>query len=372
MKKIGITGQKGFIGQHLIRVIKLYPQKYQLVEFANDYFQDQERMDHFVSSCDTIIHLAAVNRHENPKIIYNTNIGLVRKLIDSCKNTKSKPHILISSSTQEELGNLYGRSKMECRMALGAWAKNEKALFTGLIIPNVYGPFGKPYYNSVVATFCHQLTHRENPIIHNDNQINLIYVGNLVTKIIECIELEIDDREYVISADISLKVSEILAQLNEFKVKYFDKFEIPDLDNNFSLNLFNTFRSFIDLDNYFPVNYKRHSDDRGVFVEIARLGTGGQVSFSTTASGVTRGNHYHTRKIERFAVISGKAKIELRLVGTDKIYSFEIDGKKPAYVDMPIWYTHNITNTGDEELLTVFWINEPYDLSDSDTYFEEV
>ena len=297
---------------------------------------------------------------------------MVRKLISACRITKSKPHILISSSTQEELGNLYGKSKIECRMALAAWAKDEKALFTGLIIPNVFGPFGKPYYNSVVATFCHQLTHGKSPIVHNDSQLNLIYVGNLVTKIIECIELEIDDREYVISEDVKLRVSEILAQLNEFKVKYFDKFEIPELDNDFSLNLFNTFRSFIDIGNYFPVNYEKHSDDRGAFVEIVRLGTGGQVSFSTTFPGVTRGNHYHTRKIERFSVISGKAKIELRLVGTDKIYSFEIDSKKPAYVDMPIWYTHNITNIGEGELLTVFWINEPFNPSDADTYFEIV
>lgn len=115
-----------------------------------------------------------------------------------------------------------------------------------------------------------------------------------------------------------------------------------------------------------------HADARGVFVETIKLGVGGQVSFSTTVPGITRGNHYHTRKIERFTVIRGKARIQLRKIGSDQVHEFLLDGTRPAYVDMPVWYTHNITNVGDEELYTQFWINEWYDPQDGDTYFETV
>lgn len=372
MIKVGITGQNGFIGQHLQRTLKLFPDNFKVVPFKKSFFNHDDQLKNFVESCDTIVHLAAINRHEDPQVIYDTNIELVKRLITACRNTNSSPHILISSSTQEERDNLYGKSKKDGRKALAKWAKEENAVFTGLVLPNVYGPFGKPFYNSVVATFCHQLTHGEQPEIHKDGQLDLIYVGNLSEKIIDCINQKTDESNYLVSADTTLKVSEILELLLKFKKTYFDRGEIPKLEDNFSLNLFNTFRCYIDLDKHFPVYLTKHLDDRGAFVEIIRLGIGGQASFSTTVHGITRGNHYHTRKIERFAVIKGKAQIELRLIGTDKVYSYELDGEQPGYVDMPIWFTHNISNIGDEELYTIFWINEPYDPENADTYFEEV
>ncbi|MBD3614987.1 MAG: SDR family oxidoreductase [Gracilimonas sp.] len=372
MIKVGITGQNGFIGQHLFRTLNLFPDNFQIVPFDREYFKNETELNSFVEACDTIVHLAALNRHDDPQVIYDTNVMLVHKLIEACRNTDSTPHILMSSSTQEERDNLYGQSKKEGRKVLAKWAKEEGAVFTGLVIPNVYGPFGKPFYNSVVATFCHQLTHGEQPAIHRDGQLELIYVGSLVEKIIDCIEQKTNDSNHLISADTTVKVSEILAMLSEFKETYFEKGEIPELTDTFSLNLFNTFRCYIDMEEYFPVNLTKHADDRGAFVEVIRLGIGGQASFSTTVPGITRGNHYHTRKIERFAVIKGKARIELRLIGTGKVFSFELDGEQPGYVDMPIWYTHNISNIGDDELYTIFWINEPYDPEDADTYYEEV
>jgi UDP-2-acetamido-2,6-beta-L-arabino-hexul-4-ose reductase len=128
----------------------------------------------------------------------------------------------------------------------------------------------------------------------------------------------------------------------------------------------------MDIKNHYPVKYTQHTDPRGSFVEVIRLGVGGQVSFSTTVPGITRGNHYHIRKIERFSVIKGKALIQLRRIGTDEVIDFYLDGNEPSYVDMPIWYTHNIKNIGEEELYTMFWINEFYDPKDADTYFETV
>jgi UDP-2-acetamido-2,6-beta-L-arabino-hexul-4-ose reductase len=167
-------------------------------------------------------------------------------------------------------------------------------------------------------------------------------------------------------------VSELLQKLNHFKDLYFDKGIIPDLPNAFSINLFNTFRSYINISSYFPFKLKANTDPRGTFVEVIRLEQGGQVSFSTTVPCVTRGNHFHTRKIERFTVIKGKALIQLRKYNTTEILNFELDGSSPSYVDMPIWYTHNIKNIGEEELYTVFWINEFFDPADPDTYFETV
>ena len=158
---------------------------------------------------------------------------------------------------------------------------------------------------------------------------------------------------------------------NYFKL-YFGEHSFPALNSSFEINLFNTFRSYIDHAAYYPVLLKKNTDHRGVFVETIKSSLGGQFSFSTTIPGITRGNHYHTRKIERFIVIKGRAVIKLRQIGTYEVLQFELTGEKPSFVDMPIWYTHNITNTGNEELLTLFWINEFYNPDDPDTYFEEV
>jgi len=167
-------------------------------------------------------------------------------------------------------------------------------------------------------------------------------------------------------------VSEVLALLKKYKNTYQDDGEIQNISSVFELNLFNTFRCYMNIKEHFPVKMVEHVDSRGSFVEILRLGIGGQVSFSTTLPGVVRGNHFHTRKIERFAVIKGQALIQLRRINTVEVLEFYLDGKEPSYVDMPIWYTHNIKNIGEEVLYTSFWINEPYNPEDSDTYFTEV
>jgi UDP-2-acetamido-2,6-beta-L-arabino-hexul-4-ose reductase len=163
-----------------------------------------------------------------------------------------------------------------------------------------------------------------------------------------------------------------LNDLIYFKDTYINSGDIPVLNSKYHIQLFNTFRSFIDFKTFYPKNLTPHRDYRGAFVEIIKHGISGQTSFSTTVSEFTRGNHFHTRKIERFAVIQGKALIQLRKIGTDGIFNFELEGSQPSFVDMPVWYTHNIKNIGEEELLTVFWINESFDPKDPDTYFEMV
>ena len=372
MKKIGITGQHGFVGKHLYNTLGLFPDEFERVDFDKSYFEDEKKLDEFTGKCDVIVHLAAMNRHNDPEVIYQTNTGLVKVLIESLNRVGSKAHILFSSSSQEERDNLYGKSKKEGRELFSQWAEQSGGTFTGMVIPNVFGPFGNPFYNSVVATFCHQVSRNETPTIDIDGDLKLIYVGELIHVILTEIRSGQSNPLYKVAHTSESKVSSILEMIKNYKMAYQDKGIIPKINSTFELNLFNTYRCYMDVENYFPVKFTEHVDPRGAFVEVIRLNMGGQVSFSTTVPGITRGNHFHTRKIERFAVIKGKALIQLRQIGTDKVLNFELDGKEPAYVDMPVWYTHNIKNTGEEELYTIFWINEFYDPEDADTYFEGV
>jgi UDP-2-acetamido-2,6-beta-L-arabino-hexul-4-ose reductase len=372
MLRVGITGQKGFIGKHLYNTLGLYPEEFTRVAFKKEYFEDDRQLDDFVASCDVIVHLAAKNRHADPGVLYETNIGLVKQLTGSLERTGSTPHILFSSSIQEDRDNPYGQSKKEGRTLLKDWAARTGGAFTGMIIPNVFGPFGHPRYNSVVATFCHQLAHGETPVIDVDSEVRLIYVAELAAAIIEKIRGQKGDPDYTIPHTATIKISALLELLSRYKAEYQEKGIIPALQNDFELNLFNTYRCYIPLSTHFPVKFTQHKDPRGAFVEVIRLNEGGQVSFSTTVPGITRGNHFHTRKIERFAVIKGKALIQLRRIDEDEVLDFTVSGDEPGYVDMPIWYTHNIKNIGDEELYTIFWINEFFNPSDPDTYFLNV
>ena len=412
MIKIGITGQAGFIGTHLFNTLSLHPDKYIRIPFRDEFFQSEEVLDAFVKQCEVIVHLAAMNRHNDPNVLYKTNIELVQKLIASMERTKSKPYVIMSSSLQEEQDNLYGLSKKEGRELFNQWAERNAAKFTGLIIPNVFGPFGVPFYNSVISTFSYQICNKQEPKIEVDNELKLIYVGDLVKVIISLFpadyaekNTDYADKETTVNTEgtestegtedtqntegtedtdgwlppkvlevpykAKYKVSELLYKLKDYYETYVVKGIFPDLTDWFEVCLFNTFRSYLPKE-HFPVKYNKHLDDRGIYVEIMKFMSQGQVSFSTTLPRITRGNHFHTRKIERFAVIKGKASIKLRKYGTDEVIEYILDGEEPAYVDMPIWFTHNITNIGDTELLTMFWINEVYDLNDPDTYYEPV
>lgn len=372
MIRVGITGESGFIGRHLFNTLNLYKERFELISFRDEFFDDELQLTRFVASCNVIVHLAAMNRHGDPQVIYDTNIELVEKLIGALNQTKSKAHILVSSSIQEDIDNFYGKSKKEGRELLGDWADKNGAVFTGFIFPNIFGPFGMPYFNSFIATFSHQLTHGEIPTIEIDKKVPLLYVGEVVKLIIEAIQEKKNIREHRINHSAERKVTEILELLKSFRIKYIDHGIIPELTDTFERNLFNTFRCYVDIKYQYPVKYLQHADNRGAFVELLRLNGGGQVSFSTTKSGITRGNHFHTRKIERFSVIKGKARIQLRRIGTREVFDFYLSGDEPAYVDMPIWYTHNITNIGEDELYTIFWINEFFNPDDPDTFYEPV
>lgn len=370
MLKVGITGQSGFIGTHLYNYLGL-KDDIQRIEFKDEFFKHQPILDKFTKSCDVIVHLAAMNRHSDPKVIYNTNIELVMQLIKSLIRTNLNAHVIISSSTQEDCDNFYGKSKKEGRNLLADWAKESDGKFTGLIIPNVFGPFGNPYYNSFIATFSHRLARNELPEIQTDSDIDLIYVQDLVQYIYNIIVQKHYSDEIRVPHIATFKVSEILSKLYEFNQLYVLDGVFPNLDDYFNLCLFNTFRSYLP-EQYYPRKFMLNEDNRGSFVETVKSRGKGQFSFSTTKAGITRGNHFHIRKVERFAVIKGKALIQMRRIGTDEVIIYKLNGDEPGYVDMPIWFTHNITNIGDSELVTLFWINEFFNPEDPDTYYEEV
>ena len=370
MIKVGITGQSGFIGTHLFNYLNLQ-EDIITIPFKDEYFEDKNILGDFAKQCDCIIHLAALNRHNDPQEIYRVNIHLVKTLIDTLVTNHLKPHVIMSSSIQEKRDNPFGKSKKEGRELLADWTKKNNAAFTGMIIPNVFGPFGQPFYNSVVSTFAYQLTHGQLPKIEIDAQLKLIYINNLIKIIYNHINKGTNQHALEIDHDFTSQVSVILNRLKMYHEIYYKKNNFPNLNDPFDVCLFNTYRSYIE-PSFFPVQFDIHEDDRGVFGELIKAHSQGQTSFSTTRPGITRGNHFHIRKIERFAVIKGEALIKLRRIGTNQVITFNLTGREPSFVDMPIWYTHNITNTGEEELYAIFWINEFFNPDDPNTYFEEV
>ena len=190
-KNIGITGQAGFVGNHLFSTLSL-DDSVTIIPFERSFFNNSEQLENFVVQCDVIVHLAAMNRHEDANVIYKTNLELVTKLTNACMAQKVTPHILFSSSSQEQKDNLYGKSKKEGKQKFMDWANQNGGTFTSLTIPNVFGPFGKPNYNSVVATFCHKVAHNEESTIINDGEVGLIYINELVQVFIAAIHHKAD------------------------------------------------------------------------------------------------------------------------------------------------------------------------------------
>jgi UDP-2-acetamido-2,6-beta-L-arabino-hexul-4-ose reductase len=278
--KVGITGQSGLIGTNLCNALRVYPNKYECIPFERYYFDSGSLLSDFVKQCDIIVHLASVMRHNDDKKLYKINICLVEKLIAALVRENAKPYLIYASSIQEDLDNAYGKSKLDGFNLFCKWAEENNASFTDMIIPNVFGPFGRPSYNSFISTFCYKLTHNEKPQILVDNKVNLIYTGTLCKYIIKDIEtvsggdIQIIRKERVPS-DFSKNVSEILELLLKFKKQYFDDGIMPSLSDRNEFNLFTTFCSYIELENYFPKKLNEKSDERGVFVETIKMGGGG-------------------------------------------------------------------------------------------------
>ena len=367
--RIVISGHNGFVGGHLLRNLNLHYPNHNLILLNKEDFRSENFNDK-IQKEDFIYHLAGVNRADTDNQVFSSNVEINSSLLKHLEKINFKGKLYFSSSLQENSDSLYGKAKKKAREDFDSLSKKLGFIFYSSLTPNVFGPFCKPFYNSFIATFSHQLLNNQTPTIITDNTVKLIYIDDYIISLLELL----DGKTKTINFDLlkEIKVSEVLEKLNLFFKQYIQENIIPKLKSKFDKDLFNTFRSYINYKVYFPRYYKVNSDNRGSFFELSKALSKGQSSYSTTYREITRGNHFHTRKIERFSVIKGKAKIQLRKYLTDEIISFELDGNSPSYVDMPIWYTHNITNIGDEELLTFFWINEPYDQNNPDTFSEIV
>ena len=366
MKRIGITGVGGLIGWHLHAY--LYGQKNtHVVKADRPTFLSKEKLDHFVASSDVIVHLAGMNRGDE-KVVAETNIKLTNDLISAFRRTNSQPHIIFASSTHIYRDTAYGNSKRECTKFFRDWSENSGGLFTNLILPNVFGESGKPFHNSVVSTFCYQIANEDEPEIINDIEMEQLHAQDVAREIL-CIIYSSRTGDITLKG-VNITVTELLYKLKMFDNNY-RQYIIPDLTNKFDLYLFNTYRSYLFPDKY-PVSAVLNKDERGSLFEAVKSLNGGQVFISTTKPGITRGNHYHISKLERFFVLSGQADIRIRKLFSRKFVTFKVNGLKPQYVDIPTLHTHDITNTGTDELITLFWSHEIYDPEYPDTYPETV
>lgn len=352
---VGITGHNGFIGYHLWVCLK-YLHTMNVVKIERDFSN--------VNECDIIVHLAEKNRG-NDHEVYSNNIKSCEDLINNFNGQK----IIYASSTHENDTSIYGKYRRENKQKFKDWSIKNNSEFVSLQIPNVFGPFCKPNYNSFIATFCYNLINDKEIIINENprwiNEINLVYVQSLCEQIVNVIK---GSTNGVIKPDFSATVSSIHKKLSKFKEQYIDNNTIPQLNDINDTNLFNTFRSYMN-DRLFSM--KSHSDERGTLSETVRTISGGQSFVSTTRPNHVRGQHFHFRKLERFCVLSGKAEINLRKIGTDEVITYNVDGDNVQFIDMPILYTHNIKPV-DDDIVAMFWVNELFDENDIDTYWEEV
>ena len=368
---VGITGPNGFVAGHLSRRLQ-HHSGMQVDLCPRENFDNEGALAEFVSRCDTIVHLAGMNRGTDEQI-EATNSRLVDQLIAVAEQTGASPHFIFSSSTQSDGNNAYGRSKKYGEEKFSQWAKNsaERAASI-LVIPNVYGSGCRPYYNSVVATFCYQLARGEQPSVHQDSEVEFIWINDLIDVICEAIESpRAGSLRQRVPGSALLRVSQLLTKLCQFDSTQAQGNLVPDLSDPLDASLYATYQSYLSLQQHCH-RPEVHRDQRGHLFEIIRLANGGQVFFSTTKPGVIRGNHFHTRKIEWFCVLQGEAAIRLRKVDEAEVHEFRVSGSEPQFISIPVLHTHQIENVGDEELLTMFWSSEIFTPEDADTYFEKV
>ena len=369
--KVGITGADGFLGFH-VRAFLHGDRKRFDVRLANRRtFLSAQRLDEFVDGLDAIIHCAGMNRGDESR-----NGGHQprprRSTVGALQRTRAVPTVVFANSTHVDRDSAYGRGKRAAAKVLSAWGRATGAPVHDVILPHVFGEFGRPFYNSVVATFCHLLARKDAPTIDRDGDLELIHAQDVAEHFMAFIAApspaEVEGIHRV--AGTPLTVSDLLSRLQQMCERY-DGDIFPDVSDHIDLCLFNTLRSFM-----FPARYPRslrlNTDNRGALFEAVKSDQGGQTFLSWTHPGITRGNHYHRRKVERFLVLSGQADIRLRRLFSDQIVTFRVVGATPAYIDMPTFHTHNITNVGDGELQTFFWANEIFDPDNPDTYPEAV
>jgi UDP-2-acetamido-2,6-beta-L-arabino-hexul-4-ose reductase len=370
MMNILVTGAKGFIGKNL--VAELRNRNYvNIFEYGKE--TDPSLLDKYCKEADFIFHLAGVNRPKDQSEFMDGNFGFTSTLLDKLKEHQNTCPVMISSSSQAELNNPYGISKRASEDVLLKYSKETGAKVHIYRFPNVFGKWCRPNYNSVVATFCHNIAH-ELPIHVNDRSVvmNLIYIDDVVDELINALngnENSVGDFcEVPIVHTITL--GEIVDLICSFK-KSREESSIPNTSIAFTKKLYSSYLSYLPV-TQFSYDLKMNVDQRGSFTEFIKTPDRGQVSVNISKPGITKGNHWHHTKNEKFLVVSGKGVIRFRKIDSDELVEYFVSGDKMVVVDIPTGYAHNIENLGDTDMVTVMWANEYFDPEKPDTYFEQV
>jgi len=366
--KVLITGADGFIAKNFIEHLRR-DERIELYLYTKK--DSMNILSAYIQEVDFIYHLAGVNRPKEVQEFYEGNSELTKYIVDTLEEYHKSTPILYSSSIQAIEDNDYGKSKREAENRLIEYAKKRDAHIFIYRLLNVFGKWSKPNYNSVIATWCHNIAHDKEIEVNNKTTLlNLIYIDDVIDDFLKKLEDKSRAYFYEIEKVYHKELGEIETLLYQFK-KNRETLVIPNVASGFERALYATYLSYLPKE-HFSYELKGHKDERGTFYEIVKTLESGQFSLSTTAPGVMRGNHYHHTKNEKFLVVKGQATIEFRHIVTDEIIRYQVSDAKMEVVEMIPGYTHNIKNTGSEEMILFLWANESFNLDNPDTYYLEV
>ncbi|WP_324730741.1 UDP-2-acetamido-2,6-beta-L-arabino-hexul-4-ose reductase [Pseudomonas paeninsulae] len=363
--KVLITGANGFVGQNLVAHLSERADV-EVLRFTRE--DSLASLPSLVAQTDFIFHLAGVNRPQNPLEFQTGNTDLTRALCEAIKVSGRQIPVLYTSSSQAELDNPYGSSKRGAEEALLELAGTSGAAVHLFRLPNVFGKWARPNYNSAVATFCHNIT-RDLPIQINDPhaRINLVYIDDVVSHFIAVMDGLLVGEPFVsVDPQYSITIGELAEQLHTFRDSRKSMISEP-VGTGLVRALYSTYLSYLPPER-FTYEVPKYGDQRGVFVEMLKSKDSGQFSYFTAHPGITRGGHYHHSKTEKFLVIKGKACFRFRQIVSGEFYELFTEGDKPEIVETVPGWTHDITNVGDDEMIVMLWANEIFDREHPDTY----
>ncbi len=371
--KILITGANGFIGKNLI--CHLFEPKFNHIEVIK--FDKENTIDELkpiLSSIDLVFHLAGVNRDKDDSEFMRGNFGLTSELINALEEVNNPCPILITSSIHADKDNVYGVSKKAGEELIFDYGKRNNVDVFVYRLPNVFGKWCRPNYNSAVATFCHNIARGLEITVNDPNvDMQLVYIDDVIEEFINIITSRKANKEgqyCVIPITHEVKLGYIVRLIESFKNEQNDLL-LPNVKEGFEKKLYSTYLSYLEKDK-FSYKVKMNIDNRGSFTELIKTNDRGQVSVNVTLPGITKGNHYHHSKIEKFIVVAGEAKISFRKIDETESFDYFVSEKNIEIVNIPCGYTHNITNIGSSNLVTIMWCNELFNENKPDTYFMEV
>jgi len=377
-----VTGAKGFVGRNLVAALKNYregrgnplglPPDFNIFEYDIDFAPSL--LDNYCRDAGFVFHLAGVNRPAEQAEFMEGNAGFTAALLGTLKKHRNTCPVMISSSVQATLDTPYGRSKKAGEDLMRAYALETGAEILIYRFPNLFGRWCRPHYNSAVATFCHNLAH-DIPIQVRDPGVvmKLAYIDDVAAALIQALcgqENKGPDGFCSLPVVHTITLGEVADLLISFRESR-NMLSIPDLSDAFTKKLYATYLSYLPTDGFnYPL--KMNVDDRGSFTEIFRTADRGQFSVNISKPGMTKGNHWHNTKQEKFAVVSGTGAIRLRNPDSDTVLEYFVSGDKAEVVDVPAGYIHHIENLGDTDLVILLWCSECFDPERPDTYFLEV